>query len=176
MGETALNRGLRPLSKREVGPPANVQLEWLWIMVSFHAHRFRGRPIAEVLASWTNILLIHEGFNPTIGDIAKASGLPRATVSRYVNSTIEHGWAEERVNPRDRRRRELHLTESGTQELEFIVDFFHDMYHALMASQPAEGDAVSGTEYLERLQKMTAEISERLGQTLSDSENDRSRE
>lgn len=143
-------------------PPPDLQLEWLWVMVSFHAHQFRGRPIAEVLASWTNILLIHKGFNPTIGDIARTSGLPRATVSRYVSSTIQSGWAEERVNPQDRRRRELHMTEAGAKELESIVGFFHDMFRELIATQPDDGDSLSGEEYRARLERMTAGISERL--------------
>jgi len=175
MGETVLDRGLRPMSRRELGPSADVQLEWLWIMVSFHTHQFRGRPMAEALASWTTILLIHKGCNPTIRDIATASGLPRPTVSRYVNTTIQQGWAHERVNVRNRRRRELHLTESGHKELERIVEFFHAMYDRLMASQPAADESVSGTEYLERLEQMTANISGCLGQFWPDPENDHSR-
>ena len=164
MGDTILDRGLRPASDSVPRPPADLQLEWLWVMISYHAHQFRGRPIAEVLASWTNILLIHKGLNPTIGDIAKASGLPRPTVSRYVNSTIENGWAEERVNPGDRRRRELHLTEAGAKELESIVAFFHDMFGELMASQPNDGDSVSGDDYLERLATLSAQITKRLSE------------
>jgi DNA-binding MarR family transcriptional regulator len=164
MGNTILDRGLRPSSDSAPRPPADLQLEWLWVMVSYHAHQFRGRPIAEVLASWTNILLIHQGLNPTIGDIARASGLPRATVSRYVSNTIKNGWAEERVNPDNRRRRELHLTEAGAKELASIVAFFHDMFRELLASQPNDGDSVSGDDYLERLATMSAQISKRLSE------------
>jgi len=164
MGNTILDRGLRPASDSIPRPPADLQLEWLWVMVSYHAHQFRGRPIAEVLASWTNILLIHQGLNPTIGDIARASGLPRPTVSRYVSNTIENGWAEERVNPADRRRRELHLTEAGAKELESIVEFFHDMFRELLAGQPKGEDSASGDDYLERLARMSEQISKRLSE------------
>lgn len=162
MGSTILDRGLRPSSDNGPAPPADLQLEWLWVMVSFHAHQFRGRPIAEVLASWTNILLLHKGLNPTIGDLAKASGLPRATISRYVSSTIQNGWAEELVNPRNRRRRELHLTEAGAKELEAIVEFFHAEFRELIASQPNDGETESGDDYLDRLAEMSERISERL--------------
>ncbi|NND35852.1 MAG: winged helix-turn-helix transcriptional regulator [Gammaproteobacteria bacterium] len=169
MGNTILDRGLRPAAEDIPAPPADLQLEWLWVMVSFHAHQFRGRPIAEVLASWTNILLLHNGFNPTIGELAKASGLPRATISRYVSSTIQSGWAEERVDPRNRRRRELHLTEAGAKELEYIVEFFHFAFHELMSHQPDDGEQLSGDDYLNRLAEMSAKISERLIRWGSDS-------
>ena len=169
MGNTILDRGLRPATEGSPAPPADLQLEWLWVMVSFHAHQFRGRPIAEVLASWTNILLLHQGLNPTIGDLAKASRLPRATISRYVSNTIQNGWAEERVNPRNRRRRELHLTEAGAKELEYIVEFFHGAFDELMANQPNDGEDISGDDYLNRLAEMSARIAERLSRWGSDS-------
>lgn len=157
MGETALDRGL--LSLRDgTGPTAEFQLEWLWLMLSLHAHRFSGRPIGEALASWTNIILIHNGHHPTIGDIARASGLPRATVSRYVNHTIEQGWAEERVNQQDRRRRELFLTESGARELERIVEIFHQLSQAILSRNPKGGDPESGADLLERLEKLSSQI------------------
>ncbi|MFW2405021.1 MAG: MarR family winged helix-turn-helix transcriptional regulator [Gammaproteobacteria bacterium] len=176
MGSTVLDKGLRPLSERERGATADVQLEWLWIMVNFHASRYRGRPIAEVLASWTNVLLIHKGFNPTIGDIAKASGLPRPTVSRYVSNTIRQGWAEERVNSKNRRRRELHLTAAGERELEFIVQFFHEMYQELIADQPPGSELVSGSDYLDRMQRMTEKIAAGIEPIPADLATDRSSE
>lgn len=162
MGETVLDRGLLPLVDGQGGPSADIQLEWMWMMVGYSAHRFRGRPIAEVLASWTNIMLMHRGVHPTVGDIARASGLPRATVSRYVDHTIQQGWAEERVNQQDRRRRELYLTETGAQQLEIIVEFFHEMFGTLVASRPADGASESGAETLERLAGLSAHISVRV--------------
>lgn len=166
MGKTILERGLRPVPDDGPGPSATLQLEWMWTMVAYHAHRFRGRPIAEVLASWTNILLIHQGLNPTIADIARASGLPRPTVSRYVAKTIEHGWAEERVSPSNRRRRELHLTDAGRKELEAIVDFFHGIFGELTKSHP--DNDMAPMDYLVRLEKLSASIAERLDTSLEE--------
>ena len=155
MGDTDLDRGLIPITEVEGAFPPDIQLQWMWILVALHAHRFRGRPIAEVLASWTNILLLHRGLHPTIGDIAQASGLPRATVSRYVASTIEQGWATERVDPRNRLRRELYLTDKGREELRWMVDFFHDAYRQLKVPPVDAGEHEADTDYLAHLQSLT---------------------
>ena len=121
MGKSVLSRGLMPGSGTTDAPSTHLQYGVLWATLLYHAHRFSGRPIAEMLVSWTTIMLMEMGQSPTIGDLAKATGLPRPTVSRYINHQIEQGWAEERVNPDNRRRRELFLTESGQQELEFML-------------------------------------------------------
>lgn len=162
MGETALARGLLPLGKANIGPSSDFQLEWLWAMLSFHAHRFGGRPIGEVLVSWTTIMLMDSGFRPTIGDIARASGMPRPTVSRYVDHQIQEGWAKERVNPQDRRRRELYLTETGAKELEFIVEFFHDVFPDIAASHSKDRDPPNGAELLEHLTGLSERIAGKL--------------
>ena len=164
MGNSSLDRGLWPLVDEESTAVADFQVEWLWLIVGYHAHRLRGRPIAEVLAAWTNILLLHKGINPTVGDIAKASGLPRATVSRYIDHNLNWGWAAERVNPEDRRRRELYLTEAGEKELDYIVEFFHEMFHDLVDSRPEEGASETGEELIGRLKRLSETINRRLSE------------
>ncbi len=158
MGETALRRGLIPLDDAGVDLSADIAGEWLWLAVAFHAHRFGGRPIGEVLCSWTTILLLDRGLRPTVAEIARASGLPRSTVSRYVSHTIEQGWAEERVHSGDRRRRELHLTESGERELEFIVDVLRDLSLDLFAGESGARASDSGPTFLERLARLSSRI------------------
>ena len=161
MSETALARGLLPLDGG-MGPSSDFQLEWLWAMLSFHAHRFGGRPMPEALVSWTTIMLLNSGARPTVADIAKASGMPRPTVSRYIDHQIQQGWVGERVNPQDRRRRELYLTEAGAKELEFIVDFFHDVFPDIVARHARNRAPPSGAELLQHLTEMSELIAGKL--------------
>jgi len=158
MGDTALAKGLFPLDQPSLGPSSTFQSAWFWAMLRCHAHRFAGRPIAEVLVFWTTILLLDGGARPTIGDIAKASGVPRPTVSRYIDRTIQRGWVEERVNPRDRRRRELHLAEKGVKELEAMIVFFHEMYPSIVAVQGEHSDHSGGQNLQENLEKVSKHI------------------
>jgi len=161
MGETVLDKGLLPL-QGGMGPSADFQLEWLWTVISFHSRRFGGRPLPEALVSWTTIILMNSGVRPTIGEIAKASGMPRPTVSRYIDHQIQQGWAEERVNPENRRRRELYLTEAGAQELEFIVEFFHDMFPEIVTRHAKNRAPASGPELLEHMTQMSERIAAKL--------------
>lgn len=158
MGETALRRGLIPLDDAGADLSADLHSEWLWLALAYHAHRFGGRPIGEVLCSWTTILLLDRGLRPTVGEIARASGLPRPTVSRYISHTIEQGWAEERVNPDDRRRRELHLTKSGERELESIVELLRDLSRDLLTGESGAPSSDSGSTLLARLARLSSRI------------------
>jgi DNA-binding MarR family transcriptional regulator len=161
MGDSPLSRGFFPGSAASGAPSPQLQVQWLWLVFAYHAHHFSRRPIGEALASWTTILLIENGHDPTIGDIARASGLPRATVSRYVQHQLHSGWLEECVNLNDRRRRELQLTPAGLQMLEQIVDSFHELFHEVRGRGWVDGEAASGAEMLEHLAEMSATIAAR---------------
>ena len=158
MGKNVLERGLIPGSAGTDAPSAELQFGLLWAVLNFHAHSFSGRPIAEMLVSWTTILLMDRGFAPTIGDIATATGLPRPTVSRYVSHQIEQGWAEERVNPDNRRRRELFLTETGAHELEFILGYFHDLFGEILARDSDDSGSHDGAGLLARMRATSEKI------------------
>jgi len=160
MGEKILGEGFFPPNEIPAGVPPDMQLDRIWAAVSFHAHRFGTSPIAEVLVSWTTIMLISGGYHPTIGDIARATGLPRPTVSRYIKNTVDSGWAEERVNVQDRRRRELYMTENGWRELGFIVEYFKDMYQFMAATR--SGESGNGTDLLERMTQLSERLTKEL--------------
>jgi len=155
MGKRVLDRGLIPPTAGDDVPSARLQFDLLWAILSFHAHRFSGRPIAEMLVSWTTIMLMDRGYAPTIGDLSKATGIPRPTVSRYVNHQIEEGWAEERVNPANRRRRELFLTEAGVREMEFIVSHFHETFSGIMADAFGDSAVDDGAGLLAQMHAMS---------------------
>ena len=158
MGKNVLARGLIPATDDAQAPPARLQFDLLWAMLSFHTHRFGGRPISEMLVSWTMIILMDRGYAPTIADIAKATGVPRPTVSRYVAHQIEQGWIEERVNPDQRRRRELFWTETGVSGMEFILDYFHDLMGDIQAKYPDDSESQGGDALLTRMRTMSEKI------------------
>jgi DNA-binding MarR family transcriptional regulator len=158
MGKKVLDRGLLPDAAADKPPSARLRFDFMWAMISYHAHRFGGRPIAEMLVSWTMIMLADRGISPTIGELAKATGMPRATVSRYVNHQIEVGWIEERVDATNRRRRELLQTELGAQELEHMMNYFHGLFQDMMAANSVDGGLSAGDDLLEKMHALTERI------------------
>jgi DNA-binding MarR family transcriptional regulator len=158
MGKNVLDRGLLPDPTAEKPPSARQRFDFMWAMISYHAHRFGGRPIAEMLVSWTMIMLADRGVAPTIGELATATGMPRATVSRYVNHQIEVGWIEERVDATNRRRRELLQTELGAQELEHMMNYFHGLFQDMMAANSVDGGLSAGDDLLEKMHALTERI------------------
>jgi len=158
MSKTVLARGLLPLSQNSNAPSPKFQAEWLWVALNYHAHQFGGRPIGEVFVSWTTILLMDRGVRPTIGEIAKATGMARSTVSRYVDHQMSRGWIEERVDKTNRRRRELYLSDTGIRQLEKIVEFFHDMFREMTTGAFANRESSRGADLIQRLARMTARV------------------
>jgi len=61
----------------------------------------------------TMAFLHNRGMNPTLTDLCRATGLPKATVSRYVSWQLKQGLSKEVIDPQDRRRRVLMRTEKG---------------------------------------------------------------
>ena len=53
----------------------------------------------------------------TYGEIAKATGVPSATISRYLLFCIVDGCLSERIDPEDRRRRLLSLSPAGADRM-----------------------------------------------------------
>jgi DNA-binding MarR family transcriptional regulator len=158
MGKNVLDRGFLPDPTAEKPPSPRLRFDFMWAMISYHAHRFGGRPIAEMLVSWTMIMLADRGVAPTIGELATATGMPRATVSRYVNHQIEVGWIEERVDATNRRRRELLQTELGAQELEHMMNYFHGLFQDMMAANSVDGGLSAGDDLLEKMHALTERI------------------
>jgi DNA-binding MarR family transcriptional regulator len=158
MSKKFLDRGFLPDAAAEQPPSPRLRFDFMWAMISYHAHRFGGRPIAEMLVSWSMIMLADRGVAPTIGELAKATGMPRPTVSRYINHQIEVGWIEERVDATNRRRRELLQTELGAQELEHMMNYFHGLFQDMMAANSVDGGLSAGDDLLEKMHGLTERI------------------
>ena len=87
-----------------------------WRMVYMSVHRYDSNPTGELLVVLTILLLNNAGYNPTIRDLIKITGLKPSNVSRYMSRQIKEGFLEEVVDPEDRRRRRLCMTAKGKKE------------------------------------------------------------
>lgn len=91
-------------------------LPLFWRMVHLSVHRYGSHPTGELLVVLTIMLLDEVGANPTVSELADIVGLPKSSVSRYVSSEMSSGFLTEIIDPGDRRRRMLILTEQARQE------------------------------------------------------------
>lgn len=148
MSKTALSRGLVPRGGSTWEDSPATHLSMLWGGLHFHMHRYGANPIGQFLVGWTITMLCEMGHRPTVMELSKAVGLPRSTVSRYVNQQIRDGYVEERINPADRRRRELYRTDVALQELEYLVEFFHSMYKGITDPEKRDQRPKNGADLL----------------------------
>lgn len=75
-------------------------------------------------------------------DQATLAGLiayDRATIGSVLERLVTRGWIDRRVSPRDRRARELFLTEAGAGLLEAVTPFVRDLQQRIVGGlDPAE--------------------------------------
>lgn len=57
----------------------------------------------------------------TQSEIVDITGLSKTTVSRYVLNWLNYGWLSELVDPKDRRRRPLSLTEYAKENSQSLT-------------------------------------------------------
>jgi DNA-binding MarR family transcriptional regulator len=69
----------------------------------------------------TTIVLNELGRPPTVTDLCEATGLPKSSISRYISSQMTRNMVAEVIDPSDRRRRKLVLTDKGTEERRWQV-------------------------------------------------------
>ena len=103
---------------------AEAQAHLLWRLLHFHVSRYGSVPTGQFLVAHTITLLNELGRHATVAELTKATGLPQTSVSRYVADQIEQGFLEEIIDPEDRRRRLLYMTEAGHAEREHQAEYF----------------------------------------------------
>ncbi len=87
-----------------------------WRILHLLITRYGNQPMGQPLVVLTMVYLNARGIPPTMTQLCEATGLPKASVSRYVSSQIEAGLVKEKVDPKDRRRRLLVQTKKGRAE------------------------------------------------------------
>ena len=92
------------------------QMVVFWRILQMMITRYGNHPMGQVLVVVTMIFLNDRGMPPTMSQLCEATGLPKASVSRYVSTQIKDGLVEEIIDPDDRRRRLLVQTDKGKAE------------------------------------------------------------
>lgn len=76
--------------------------------------------------------------DPVLSDLAAALGLDLSTVSRVADGLVRRGFLQREIDPRDRRRTVLCLTESGRELVEAITRGMNAYVREILECIPPE--------------------------------------
>ncbi len=85
-------------------------------MLHLSVSKYGSHPTGQLLVAYTMNLLHQSGYEPTIGDLFRATNLPKSSLARYVSWQIKEGYVLEVIDPNDRRMRRLKQTKKGRTE------------------------------------------------------------
>lgn len=102
-------------------PTAEAQMVIFWRIVHLYMARYGSIPLGQMLVELTTLVLNELGRPPTVTDLCDATGLPKSSISRYISAQMTQGMVAEVIDPADRRRRKLVLTDKGKEERRWQV-------------------------------------------------------
>jgi len=88
-----------------------------WRLMDMSVHRYGSHPTGHLYIVITIMMLDRVEYRPTVSELAEIVRLPKSTVSRYVSAEMNSGFLKEVIDPDDRRRRRLHLTDLAREEV-----------------------------------------------------------
>lgn len=97
------------------------QMIIFWRIMHSYMSRYGSIPLGQMLVDLTTIVLNEIGRPPTVTDLCEATGLPKSSISRYISAQMKADMVAEIIDPQDRRRRKLVLTEKGINERRWQV-------------------------------------------------------
>ena len=97
------------------------QMVIFWRIMHLYMSRYGSIPIGQMLVELTTVVLNELGRPPTVTDLCDATGLPKSSISRYISTQMKADMVAEVIDPQDRRRRKLVLTEKGKDERRWQV-------------------------------------------------------
>jgi DNA-binding MarR family transcriptional regulator len=97
------------------------QMVVFWRILHLMIARYGNDPMGHALVVLTMVFLNERGMPPTMSQLCDATGLPKASVSRYISTQIKEGLVEEIIDPNDRRRRLLLQTDAGKAEWRWML-------------------------------------------------------
>ncbi len=98
------------------------QMVVFWRILQLMITRYGNHPMGQALVVLTMVFLNERGMPPTMSQLCEATGLPKASVSRYVSTQIKEGLVKEIIDPDDRRRRLLVQTDKGKAEWRWQIE------------------------------------------------------
>ena len=153
------SRGIAGKDIDSIELTAEAQAHIVWRILHFHVCRYGSVPTGQFLVGHTIVLLNELGRHATVAELTKATGLPQTSVSRYVADQIDQGFLEEVIDPEDRRRRLLFMTDEGHAERERQAEYFSKMIDEIreyQSARPNRRDRVlTPDQVLERLIEIT---------------------
>jgi DNA-binding MarR family transcriptional regulator len=102
-------------------PTPEAQMVIFWRIMHMYMARYGSIPLGQMLVELTTVVLNELGRPPTVTDLCDATGLPKSSISRYISSQMTRDMVSEVIDPNDRRRRKLILTEKGLEERRWQV-------------------------------------------------------
>jgi DNA-binding MarR family transcriptional regulator len=100
----------------------------VWRLLHLIVVRYGSVPTGQHLIAFTLNILHETGYSPTLSELCKVTGLPKASVSRYVSWQIANGYLTETVDPNDRRQRFLEQTAKGKAEMQRLNVHLDDLF------------------------------------------------
>jgi len=144
------------------------QMGIFWRVLHLLIGRYGNHPMGQLLTALTMVFLNEQGTPPTMTDLCDATGLPKASVSRYVTWQIKHGLVTEEIDPHDRRRRFLLQTAKGKAEWNWQMKQMENVFSIILdeaEAARAEGFSDSAESLMEKMIQLTANSPIRLKRT-----------
>lgn len=150
-------------SSEELFPVFNSagQMVIFWRILHLITGTYGNYPAGQLLIALTMVFLHQRGMNPTLSDLCKATGLPKATVSRYVSWQLKEGLAEEIIDPNDRRRRILLQTDKGRAAWRWQAEQLRKLFrevHEWDVPDFGTGSGVDPEVILAAMKRLTADV------------------
>lgn len=133
-------------------------LVWGWL--HFANKRFDPMSTGQMLTAMTIIVLHDLGYEPTVADLTKLTGMPKSSVSRYVSREMELGFLEEYVDPTDRRQRRLRATAEARPELMRQCDLILELFE--FCQNQSAGDSPTSRRFVDALGDKLASLEQKL--------------
>ena len=148
----------------EHGLNPHAQMGIFWRILHLITSRYGNYPMGQTLVAMTMVFLNERGLPPTLTDLCEATGLPKASVSRYVSWQLREGLCKEQVDPADRRRRLLVQTPKGKAEWDWQLGELNRIFDEVeqMHDPDCPQKAMSAEQLLELMKSLTQEAPHRL--------------
>jgi len=133
----------------------------LWRILHSLIRRYGNNPMGQTLVVLTMVFLNDRGMPPTLTQLCKATGLPKASVSRYVSRQIKNSLVEEIIDPDDRRRRLLIQTAKGKAEWSWQIDYLRKIFSETenrMSLLTSEKDRRTAEQILDRMSREDRDV------------------
>ncbi len=151
-------------SRQPLGFEQRGQMSVFWRILHLLVARYGNAPMGQTLVALTMIFLNERGMPPTMTELCQATGLPKASVSRYVSWQLSHGLVKEVIDPEDRRRRLLVQTAKGKKEWRWQVKQIQQVFDEvdeLIQGFSTGGDTRDARDMLSQMKELTKKAPKR---------------